>query len=133
MKIIDQLREQYPTVGKISIGYFGSGDSFDSFHDAEFYDKDDNLMSEEGLPELDMTDGGGYSGEDSSDLMSVVWKALEAHPEVDFNNDGCEGEVIFDLVNDKVRVDNRNFYTETSASPEWSMDDDGLNDEEDEK
>ena len=67
----------------------------------------------------------------NGELDTCVWSVLESHDEVNFNNDGCHGEIEFDLDNNKIMVYNRYEVRETMDSPEyeynagWDGDTDG--------
>ena len=43
-KYIQELAERFPDVRRISVEYYGSGDSFDSFYDLSFETNDGKPM-----------------------------------------------------------------------------------------
>ena len=81
---IKDLKIKFPTIEKINIGYNGSGDSFNDFW---------NLES---IPESNI---------EQEDVEDLLWYAID-NSEANFNNEGSEGEIIIDLVNEKLSIDN---------------------------
>jgi hypothetical protein len=96
-KYIQELASRYPNVKKISVDYYGAGDSFDSFNDLDFETKD-------GKPT-------GYDWKQRYELLNetqmngLLWDALE-RSSADFNNDGSRGCVIINLEDTKLEVEN---------------------------
>lgn len=90
-----QLKEEYPEAKSISVDYYGSGDSFDEYHNVQIdeeYNNNFNINKYENL--LDA--------------------ALE-HSEADFDNDGCNGTITIDLMDETVSVDN--YYKVIESHP----------------
>lgn len=75
--------ENYPKVEEVTFSYYGSGDSFDS------YDVDVEPSSET---------------VNSDDFEDIFWEMID-RADSDFNNDGSEGKVVFDLKNRKVEIE----------------------------
>jgi hypothetical protein len=93
-KYIQELAERFPNVKKISIDYYGSGDSFDSFNQVTFEEKDGSL-SESSDNEL----------LDEDEMNDLLWKAIDKS-EADFNNEGSEGRVHINLEETTIEVEN---------------------------
>jgi len=83
-QVIKDLKIKFPTIEKINIEYNGSGDSFNDFW---------NLES---IPESNI---------EQEDVEDLLWYAID-NSEANFNNEGSEGEIIIDLVNEKLSIDN---------------------------
>lgn len=84
------LVEKFPEVSKIRIGYQGGGDNFDSFYDFSIYDLDNKEIVSSQFDEntfLNIAD----------DYIWYIFNNAQSQP--DFNNDGSEGTVTFDLIN----------------------------------
>lgn len=97
-KMIDKVRALAPEgCVEIRVAYYGSGDSFEEFSDTAIMDKDGKDMRYDGpnpaaklKEELDAND---------------LWDILE-QSDANFNNEGSEGEIIFDLVSGEIKVEN---------------------------
>ena len=138
-EILESLKKEYPDTGFISISYEGSGDSFNEFYDCDAYAKSTlknpkllDSFSKEGRPKSkDLKQIVADIHKRNGELDTCVWSVLESHDEVNFNNDGCHGEIEFDLDNNKIMVYNRYEVRETMDSPEyeynagWDGDTDG--------
>lgn len=94
---LKQLKKKYP-FDTVSVDYKGSGDSFDSFWDVD--SNPSTINSSVALKDFI---------EDADDLL---WYAIE-HSDTNFNNEGCEGTIIFDFVNFTLSIHNNHFVTET--------------------
>ena len=81
---IKDLKIKFPTIEKINIEYNGSEDSFNDFW---------NLES---IPESNI---------EQEDVEDLLWYAID-NSEANLNNQGSEGEIIIDLVNEKLSIDN---------------------------
>ena len=81
---IKDLKIKFPTIEKINIEYNGSEDSFNDFW---------NLES---IPESNI---------EQEDVEDLLWYAID-NSEANVNNQGSEGEIIIDLVNEKLSIDN---------------------------
>lgn len=84
------LAERFPGVATFEIGYQGAGDNFDSFFDF--------VMKDSTANEIKSTQG------DESNFLTItddyIWDIFDrAQHQPDFNNDGSEGRVIFDMIN----------------------------------
>lgn len=86
--------KNYPNVEKVTFTYYGSGDSFDS------YDVSVDPPTEK---------------VDSDDFEDIFWEMVE-RADSDFNNDGSEGTVVFDLKNRKVEIEDYYNVVETKLN-----------------
>jgi hypothetical protein len=126
-EILESLKKAYPNTGFITISYEGSGDSFNDFYEHDAYSKSKlknpellDSFSKEGRPKSkDLKKISADINMNKSILTECIWSVLESHDEVNFNNEGCEGEITFDLDNDKIFVYNRYHVTETVDSPDY--------------
>jgi hypothetical protein len=126
-EILASLKKNYPNTGFITISYEGSGDSFNDFYDCNAYAKCSlknpkllDSFSEKGRPQSEDLENISKDLHETKNILdSCIWSVLESHDEVNFNNDGCEGEITFDLDNDKIIVYNRYRVTETVDSPDY--------------
>ena len=99
-KFIESLAERFPDVKKISVQYYGSGDSFDSFDDITFETKD-------GSPYQHNNWNDNYALLNENEMNGLLWDALERSG-ADFNNDGSRGYVHIDL--EKITLEVENYY-----------------------
>jgi hypothetical protein len=93
------LKEAFPTVSIIEVGYYGGGDSFDSFNSVEAYDGNKNQV------DIDYTE-----------LMNIADEFLYYcldNSNADFNDGGSEGTIKLDLDNFIAELDNYELYTES--------------------
>ena len=103
--MIDKIRALAPNGAvEIRVSYYGSGDSFGEFNNVTVLDKDGNNMQYNTEPSM--------LKEDISD--DDLWTILE-QSEADFNNEGSEGEIVFDLVGGTIEVEN--FYIVEHREP----------------
>lgn len=90
------LAEAFPGVARFEIGYAGSGDDFDSFFDYTMFDsagKEIKTSQNEENKFLNIAD-------------DYIWDIMNrAQHGPDFNNDGSEGKVTFDMLNKVVILD----------------------------
>lgn len=93
------LKEAFPTVSIIEVGYYGSGDSFDSFNSVDAYDGDKNIV------DIDYTEVVNIADE-------FLWYCLDNSP-ADFNDGGAEGTIKLDLDNFIAELNNYELYTES--------------------
>lgn len=91
-KYIQQLAERFPNVKRISVDYYGSGDSFDSFNDITFDEKYPNFEINSDLLS-------------ESEMQDLLWDAIE-RSDADFNNDGSRGYVHINLKDTTLEVEN---------------------------
>ena len=93
------LKEAFPTVSILIVGYYGGGDSFDSFNSVEAYDGNKNQV------DIDYTE-----------LMNIADEFLYYcidNSNADFNDGGSEGTIKLDLDNFIAELDNYELYTES--------------------
>lgn len=81
---IKDLKAKFPDVKEINIEYRGSGDSFEDFWNLET--TPDSSISQE-------------------DVESLLWHAIE-NSDANFNNEGSEGDIKIDLINEKLIINN---------------------------
>jgi hypothetical protein len=93
---IQKLKKLYPDVKEIEISYNGSGDSFSEFYSIQVDGNEDTHIEESALSDL-------------------LWHAI-SNSEADFDNDGCEGIIIIDLVEEKMSIANEWFELVSNAS-----------------
>ena len=96
-KYIQELAERFPDVRRISVEYYGSGDSFDSFYDLSFETNDGKPM------EYDWNERTKLMNETA--MNELLWDAIE-RSEADFNNEGSRGYVHINLDNTTLEVEN---------------------------
>ena len=93
---IAQLKERFPAAAEIIVGYQGAGDNFDSFFDF-------TILDAKGVEQE-------FKPSDESDFYQItddyIWDIMNrAQNSPDFNNDGSEGRVLFDLINKVVTLE----------------------------
>ena len=86
------LAERFPGVASFEIGFQGAGDNFDSFFDYTAFDASGKVIDE----------FSGYQNESAfiaiaEDYIDHIFNT--AHSQPDFNNDGSDGTVTFDMIN----------------------------------
>ena len=87
---IAELAEKFPGVATFEVAYQGAGDNFDSFFDF--------IMKDSAGSEIES------SQTDEDNFLKIaddyIWNIFDrAQSQPDFNNDGSEGKVIFDMIN----------------------------------
>ena len=87
---IAELAEKFPGVATFEVAYQGAGDNFDSFFDFIMKDSAGNEIKS--------------SQTDENSFLKIaddyIWNIFDkAQSQPDFNNDGSEGKVIFDMIN----------------------------------
>ena len=87
---IAELAEKFPGVATFEVAYQGAGDNFDSFFDF--------IMKDSAGSEIKS------SQTDENNFLTIaddyIWNIFDkAQSQPDFNNDGSEGKVIFDMIN----------------------------------
>lgn len=102
-ELFDQLKQMYPTASTILFSYYGSGDSFDSFHSCDAKDKDGNEVKIDEQTVTTLSD-------------DFLWHCLDNTDGVGFNDDGCEGTIEFALDQYVATIDNYYFETITNHS-----------------
>lgn len=100
-EVLTQLKERFPKADELTIHYFGAGDSFESFSSLVALDENDQNISE-------------Y--ENSYDIEQEFIKITEdiifdimdnrANNQPNFNDDGSEGSVTFNLVDRVIVLEN---------------------------
>lgn len=96
-KYIQELAERFPNVKKISIDYYGSGDSFDCFNQVTFEEKDGNSFESSDNELID-----------EDQMNELLWDALDKSG-ANFNNEGSEGQVHINLEETTIEVENYYF------------------------
>lgn len=107
-EVIAQLAEKFPNAAKFEISYAGSGDSFDSFYSLDAVDADGKNIQD-------------YERRESEFLSiteDYIFELFERSGNPDFNNDGSEGTVTFDMVNKAVILHNYWIIHSTESSGE---------------
>lgn len=104
-EVLAQLAEKFPAATKFTIEYNGSGDSFDSFYN------------------FDAEDAGGKSLPiNENDFMGIaedfIFDIFERSGNPNFNDDGSEGTVEFDMVNKVVTLHNFWIIRDTQSTGE---------------
>lgn len=89
------LKKQFPNAGLVEIEYYGAGDSFDSFNNVNIINKDGTSVDYQTFSEEEIIES----------LIDVLWIGIEKS-DADFNNEGSEGKVIFNLVFNTAEVHN---------------------------
>jgi hypothetical protein len=110
---IAKLKKEYPGVDKIAVSYNGSGDSFDSFSSVS--------LSKNSKPVKRQAQNNFTQKYD--DILSAALEISDA----DFNNEGSEGEVVFDLKKNKIFVENYLIIHERKHSGTFTLSDENLN------
>lgn len=87
---IAELAEKFPGVATFEVAYQGAGDNFDSFFDFIMKDSAGNEI------ESSQTDEDNFLAI-ADDYIWHIFDKAQSQP--DFNNDGSEGKVIFDMIN----------------------------------
>jgi hypothetical protein len=104
-EVLAQLNEAFPAATKFHIEYSGTGDDFDSFYSFDAEDAEGKSLPI-----------------DESEFLQIaedfIFDIFERSGNPDFNNDGCEGTVVFDMVNKVVTLHNYNFVIETVSTGE---------------
>jgi hypothetical protein len=99
-KYIEDLALRFPNVKKISVDYYGAGDSFESFNDLNFETKEGEVS-----PNLSFDYKERVSLLNETEMNGLLWDAIEKSG-ADFNNDGSRGYVHIDLENTTLEVEN---------------------------
>jgi hypothetical protein len=97
--LFKQLKEMYPAVSTIEVGYYGGGDSFDSFTSVDAKDSTGGIVKIDDNEVLELAD-------------SFIWHCLD-NSNADFNDGGSEGTITLDLDNFVASIDNYELYTES--------------------
>jgi hypothetical protein len=105
-EVLAQLTEAFPAAVKFRIEYSGSGDNFDSFYSFDAEDaegKDIPTISE-------------------NDFMRIaedfIFDIFERSGNPNFNDDGSEGSVEFDMINKVVTLHNYWIVRDTQSTGE---------------
>ena len=101
LAVYAQLKEKYPTAATIEVSYEGSGDSFGDFWSITAYDAAGNEVKD------------ASHGEIQHIIEDYCYEIFEMSGEPDFNNDGSEGTIKFDILNQVTTLDNYVKYVET--------------------
>jgi hypothetical protein len=108
-EVLNSLAEAFPTATIFKIFYYGAGDSFGDFDQLEVNDADGKSM-----PEYE-----AKSQEFQNITGDYMFHIFNVSGQPDFNNDGSEGYITFDLLNKVVILDN--YYME-DTTPEYDGD-----------
>lgn len=97
-EVLAQLKERFPKASELIIHYFGAADNFDSFSSLEVLDEDGNTISEyEGKNYQEQYE---IEKEFVAITQDIIFDIMDnrAKNQPNFNDDGSEGTVTFDLV-----------------------------------
>ena len=107
-EVLAQLAEAFPGATELTIEYGGYGDSFDSFYSLSVVCEDKTKESE-------------YEIRDS-DFLAIaedfIFDIFERSGNPNFNDDGSEGTVKFDMLNKVVTLHNYWIVRESQSSGE---------------
>lgn len=107
-EILAQLAEMFPNAAMFEISYSGSGDSFDSFYSFDAQDANGR-----NIPEYDRRE---------SEFLNVaedfLFDIFERSGNPNFNDDGSEGTIKFDMLNKVVTLHNYWIVRETQSTGE---------------
>jgi hypothetical protein len=101
LAVYAQLKETFPKAATIEVSYEGSGDSFGDFWSVTAYDSDNKELKDYS------------SGEIQHIIEDYCFEVFEMSGEPDFNNDGSEGTIKFDILNQVTTLDNYTKYVES--------------------
>lgn len=101
-EVYQKLKEAFPKAAKITISYSGSGDDFGDFWRLEAEESDGKELK--------------ISESDFRHITEDYMFDLLDNSDADFNNDGSEGTIEFDLENMVTTLDNYEIYMETRAT-----------------
>lgn len=87
----NKILEKYPNVATVECQFCGSGDSFSDFNWITAKDKSDNEMHIE-----------SNYGSSVSDLFFAI---INYDDRAIFDNDGSEGTIFVDLINNKIKIE----------------------------
>ena len=104
-EILASLAEKFPQVVKFEVSYSGSGDSFDSFYSLDTYDADGKPVNVSEGEFLNLTN-------------DYMFEIFERSGNPNFNDDGSEGTITFDMVNKVVTLHNYWIIRDTQSSGE---------------
>jgi hypothetical protein len=92
---------------KIVIEYYGSGDSFSSFHGTTIYDADNrDITGSSNVFDIERT------------ACDYMFDIFDQTGYVNFNNDGCAGTVTFDLDHFATTLENKSYYEAEVENPD---------------
>lgn len=107
-QLLEKIRSIAPEgTARVEVGYYGSGDSFDSFQETTVLDEKGEHMPEGLKEEIDKDD---------------LWKVLEV-ADISFDNDGAQGKIVFDLINNRAYVENNWIVQTTEYDGEYEYQD----------
>ena len=92
-EVLAELAQAFPTVKKFVSSYAGAGDNFDSFYQLDTYDADNKPVDIKENEFLAITE-------------DYMWDIFERSGNPNFNDDGSEGTITFDMVNKVVTLHN---------------------------
>jgi len=101
LAVYAELKETFPTAATIEVSYEGSGDSFGDFWSITAYDAAGKELE-------------NYSHGDIQNIIEdYCFEVFEMSGEPDFNNDGSDGTIKFDILNQITTLDNYVKYVES--------------------
>lgn len=101
LAVYAQLKEKFPTAVLIEVSYEGSGDCFGDFWQITAYDANKKEIKD------------ASHGEIQSIIEDYCFEIFDMSGEPNFNDDGSEGTIKFDILNLVTTLDNYEKYTDT--------------------
>jgi hypothetical protein len=118
------LAEAFPGVAEFVIGFQGSGDDFDSFFDYSAYDATGKV--------IDIHSGNQNENKFTNIANDYIWYLFyAAKSQPNFNNDGSDGTVTFDMVNRVVTLQ-VNYLEDVTPDYDGDEDDEDYDEKRDE-
>jgi hypothetical protein len=105
-QLLFELSNQYPLIADFTLEFHGSGDSFDDYHVTDINQRHD-------LVGIDVRLAAEQENAlvQPNDLVSeIMWLFIEEDMDVDFNNEGGGGKMVFDL--EKLSITYYSYYNE---------------------
>jgi len=93
--ISKQIMEKHPDVAIIECMFNGCGDSFSDFNDVTIKDKNGSDINGENDP---------YE-KNREIFEDLFWNIIEYDGRANFNDDGSEGNITIDLINNKIKIE----------------------------
>jgi hypothetical protein len=119
-----ELAEAFPGVASFEIGFQGAGDDFDSFFDYSAYDANGKA--------IDIHSGNENESKFIKIANDYIWYLFNtARHQPNFNNDGSDGTLTFDMVN-KVITLQVNYLEDVTPDYDGDEDDPDYDEKRDE-